>query len=84
MKKLISVLVLIAMMLASFTTVISVFADVIPSGNMQPVRTFNVNWKELVDGGIMRAQWLYDRSPYNNDMEDHYEIISTESSLSLI
>ena len=85
MKRLISVLLLVAMMLASFSTVISAFADEI--GAVQTVaeteKVYNVNWKELVEDGTMRAQWIYDRSASNSNMSSKYNITATENALLL-
>ena len=86
MKRLISILVVIAMMLALVATSIPAFAtegDGEGEAAATPLATYNVNWKELVDNGTMRSQWLYDRDPGHNDMPTRYAITATETALDL-
>ena len=89
MKRLISILVLVAMMLTSFAATISAVADEIVEGGetetpvVETEKTYNVNWKELAENKTMRAQWLYDQGPYQNNMDAKYDITATENSLTL-
>ena len=89
MKRLISILVLVAMMLTSFAATISAVADEIVEGGetetpvVETEKTYNVNWKELAENKTMRSQWLYDQAPYQNNMDAKYDITATENSLTL-
>ena len=89
MKRLISILVLVAMMLTSFAATISAVADEIVDGGAEelpPVaeteKVYNVNWKELVDKGVMRATWIGHRGAHQNNMNG-YNVIATETALKL-
>lgn len=79
MKRLVSILVVVAMMLASVLAMIPASANEATA----PELPYNVNWKNLVDSNLMRSQWLYDRGPNQNDMPIRYQINATESSLNL-
>ena len=80
MKRLISILLVVAMMLASVLAMIPASA----AGESEtPAVPYNVNWKSLVEANLMRSQWLYDRGPSQNDMPEKYDIIATENSLDL-
>ena len=67
MKRIISVLIIVAMMLASVLALIPTSALESATAPTNARMTYNVNWKELVEDGTMRAQWLYDRKPTFND-----------------
>lgn len=89
MKRLISILVLVAMMLTSFAATISAVADEIVEGGetetpvVETEKTYNVNWKELVENGTMRAQWAYERVASQNNFEKKYKVNATETALLL-
>lgn len=89
MKRLISILVIVAMMLASVLAMIPAFAaegEGAGAGDAtvtEPKKTYNVNWKELVEGGHMRSQWLYERHSAQNNMAAKYNITATDTALSL-
>ena len=79
MKRWISILLVAVMILATVSCVIPAFA-------LETYETalgvYNINWKQLYDSGTMRAQWLYDRSPAQNNMDAKYDITATNTSLS--
>ena len=82
MKRLISVLVLVAMMLASVLAMFPVSADevaeeVIPGA---PVATYDVNWKKLVNRGVMKGQWCFAASETYNNFENFYNITATDTA----
>lgn len=83
MKRLISTIVLVAMLLASFSMIVPAFATEVSGTSTQVTKTYNVNWKELVDGEIMRATWIGNRSAEYNNMSSRYNIFATETSLKL-
>ena len=87
MKRLISILVIVAMMLASVLAMIPAYATEGEGEGDATVteseKVYNVNWKELVEGGHMRSQWLYERQPGQNDMPKRYAITATETELTL-
>ena len=78
MKRLISILLIVTMMLASVLAMIPAFAE---EGDY--VAAYDVDWKKLVEGGTMRSQWAYDRGPGQNNMAEKYNITATDSALSL-
>ena len=81
MKRLISILVVFAMMVAMAATAIPALAVEVNGNEETPLATYNVNWKELAEGNQMRAQWLYDRAPGHNTMP--YVITATDVALTL-
>ena len=83
MKRLISTIVLVAMLLASFSMIVPAFATEVSGTSTQVTKTYNVNWKELVDGEIMRATWIGNRNAKYNNMSSKYNIFATETSLKL-
>ena len=88
MKRLISILVLVAMMLTSFAATISALADELTGEETEtPVveteKVYNVNWKELVEKGTMRSTWIGDRTSGQNNMSAKYNITATENALLL-
>ena len=87
MKRLISILVIVAMMLASVLAMIPAYAtEGEGEGDAtvtEPITEYNYNWKELVDGGHMRSQWLYERQAGQNNMAAKYNITATDTALSL-
>ena len=78
MKRVISILVIVAMMLASVLAMVPAFAA---EAAAEPLATYNVNWKELDENGTMRSQWCYDRT--QNDFKTKYNVTTTENSLTL-
>ena len=91
MKRLISILVIVAMMLASVLAMIPAYAtegegEGAGAGDAtvtEPITEYNYNWKELVEGGHMRSTWIGDRSAGQNDMADKYTINATENALKM-
>lgn len=77
MKRLISILLVVAMMLASVLAMIPASAA---EKSETPTLTYNVNWKELYDGGTMKAQWVFNTSM--NNFEDRFTVTATENSIS--
>lgn len=77
MKRLISILLVVAMMLASVLAMIPASAA---EKSETPTLTYNVNWKELYDGGTMKAQWVFNTS--KNNFEDRFTVTATENSIS--
>ena len=86
MKRLISILVIVAMMLASVLAMVPAFAvEGEDATNTETAikKTYNVNWKELVEGGNMRATWIGNRTSGQNNMSAKYTITATENALKL-
>ena len=99
MKRLISILVLVAMMLTTFAGTLTALADEVAGDDtvvegdgtteeggeteVEAENVFNVNWKELVESGTMRSQWCYDRGSWQNNMPSKYNITATENALTL-
>ena len=94
MKRLISILVLVAMMFTMVIAAVPAWADEAGAGEgagegtgsatpAEPVATYNVNWKQLGELGTMRAQWLYERQPSQNNMDAKYDITLTDTELKL-
>jgi hypothetical protein len=81
MKRLISVLVLVAMMLASVLAMIPASA-VEGEENVAgaPVATYDVNWKKLVNRGVMKGQWCFAASETYNNFENFYNITATDTA----
>ena len=78
MKRIVSVLVLIAMMLASVLAVI-------PTSAAKPsdtVKLYSVNWKSFYDNKLMQAQWWNDDSRKQNNYDSKYKVTATENSIS--
>lgn len=95
MKRLISILVIVAMMFTTFAAVIPAFAtgtgadedgpavDPAPETTPELMESYSVNWKELVEKGTMRAQWAYERQAGQNNFEKFYTVNATETALTL-
>ena len=77
MKKLISILVIVAMLLASVLAMIPASAAKVSD---TALATYNVNWKKLYDGGKMKSQWYHDVS--QNDYTDWFNVTATETQIS--
>ena len=77
MKKLISILVIVAMLLASVLAMIPASAAKVSD---TALATYNVNWKNLYDGGKMKSQWYHDVS--QNDYTDWFNVTATETQIS--
>lgn len=78
MKKIISILVLAAMMLSTVLAVIPVSAA--EKGTAS--KTYTVNWKSLYEGNNLRSQWCYDTTEKQNDYKEHFNINATETEFS--
>ena len=72
MKKLISILVIVAMLLASVLAMIPASAAKVSD---TALATYNVNWKKLYDGGKMISQWWNDLT--QNDYSKHFDVTVT-------
>ena len=87
MKRLISILVIVAMMLASVLAMIPAYAtEGEGEGDAtvtEPITEYSVNWKELLENGTMRSTWIGNRSAGQNNMADKYTINATETALLL-
>ena len=79
MKKLISILVIVAMLLASVLAMIPASAAKVSD---TALATFNVNWKNLYDADTMETRWVYD--PEKSNYEDHYTVNATENSITSV
>ena len=81
MKRMLSAFLVAVMMISLAVTAIPVFAAEVTGesrATTTPLKTYVVNWKQLIDQGTMRSQWAYDRSPRNNNMEERYKVTATE------
>ncbi len=87
MKRLISILVIVAMMLASVLAMLPAYAtEGEGEGDAtvtEPITEYSVNWKELVENGTMRAQWAYERVAAQKNFEQKYKVTATETALLL-
>ena len=91
MKRLISILVIVAMMLASVLAMIPAYAtegegEGAGAGDAtvtEPITEYSVNWKELLEDGTMRSTWIGNRTAGQNNMADKYDINATETALLL-
>ena len=91
MKRLISILVIVAMMLASVLAMIPAYAtegegEGAGAGDAtvtEPITEYSVNWKELLENGTMRSTWIGNRTAGQNNMADKYTINATETALLL-
>ena len=79
MKKLISILVIVAMLLASVLAMIPASAAKVSD---TALATYNVNWKNLYDADTMETRWVYD--PEKSNYEDHYTVTATENSITSV
>lgn len=79
MKRIVSVLVLIAMMLASVLAVIPASAAK-PSDTVK--LTYSVNWKSFYDNKLMQSQWWNDDTAKQNNYDRLYTVTVTENSIS--
>lgn len=75
MKRLISILVIATMLFASVLAMIPASA----ATSDEPLATYNVNWKSLVENGKMKTRWAYD--PDKHNYEDLYNVDATENSI---
>ena len=79
MKRLISILVITAMLLASVMAMIPAFADEIETPKAPTEGTYNVNWKKLVDEKKMKTRYVFDPDKYV--YENLYNVDATENSI---
>ena len=75
MKRLISILVIATMLFASVLAMIPASA----ATSDEPLATYNVNWKSLVENGKMKTRWAYD--PDKHKYEELYNVDATENSI---
>lgn len=80
MKRLISILVITAMLLASVMAMIPAFADEIETPKAPTEGTYNVDWKALVDAGKMAAS---DNNVVINNFASLYTPVADANSLTL-
>ena len=76
MKKLISILVIVAMLLASVLAMIPASAAKVSD---TALATYSVNWKNLYDGGKMKSQWYNDLD--QNDYTSKFTVTATETQI---
>ena len=75
MKKSVSILLIVTMLLASVLAMIPASAA---GSEVTPLATYNVNWKELYESGTMTAQ--EDLTP-KTDYEYYFNVFTTENSI---
>ena len=80
MKRLISILVITAMLLASVMAMIPAFADEIETPKAPTEGTYNVDWKALVDAGKMAAS---DNNKVIENFASMYTPVADANSLTL-
>lgn len=82
MKKLISILVIVAMLLASVLAMIPASAAKVSD---TALATYNVNWKSLHESNKMRANWKNEERGYGATSEflELYTVTATENSLAV-
>ena len=80
MKRIISILMIVAMMLTALMAVIPASAT---EGGTDPAPvTYKVNWKRHYDKTWMRGQWYNDNSDAQNKYETGFKIIADNNSIS--
>ena len=75
MKKSVSILLIVTMLLASVLAMIPASAA---GSEPTPLATYNVNWKDLYESGTMTAQ--EDLTP-KTDYENYFNVFTTENSI---
>ena len=95
-KRLLSILVIFTMLSASALMIVPISAeetdnDVIIESEFpeelearEAMASYKPNWNELVENGLMRAQWQNDDSDEKNDYGEHFEVNATENSISSV
>ena len=96
MKRLLSILVIFTVLSASALMIVPISAeetdnDVIIESEFpeelearEAMASYKPNWNELVENGLMRAQWQNDDSDEKNDYGEHFEVNATENSISSV
>ena len=96
MKRLLSILVIFTVLSASALMIVPISAeetdnDVIIESEFpeeletrEAMASYMPNWNELVENGLMRAQWQNDDSDEKNDYGEHFEVNATENSISSV
>lgn len=96
MKRLLSILVIFTVLSASALMIVPISAeetdnDVIIESEFpeelearEAMATYKPNWNELVENGLMRAQWQNDDSDEKNDYGEHFAVNATENSISSV
>ena len=79
MKRIISILMVVAMMLSALLAVIPASAT---EGNEPAPVTYKVNWKRHYDNKWMRGQWYNDSSDAQNKYENGFKVIADNNSIS--
>ena len=75
MKKLVSILLIVTMLLASVLAMIPASAA---GSEPTPLATYNVNWKDLYESGTMKAQ---EDLTEKTDYEYYFNVSATENSI---
>ena len=95
-KRLLSILVIFTVLSASALMIVPISAeetdnDVIIESEFpeeletrEAMASYMPNWNELVENGLMRAQWQNDDSDEKNDYGEHFEVNATENSISSV
>ena len=95
-KKLLSILVIFTVLSASVLMIVPISAeetdnDVIIESEFpeelearEAMASYKPNWNELVENGLMRAQWRNDDSDEKNDYGEHFTVNATENSISSV
>ena len=97
MKRLVSILVVLAVLSASVLLIIPTNAEEIEgdgailgstlSKELQaktPLESYYPNWNDLIKSGNMRAQWQNEVSDDKNNYGDYFTVNATESSIESI
>lgn len=96
MKRLLSILVIFTVLSASALMIVPISAeetdnDVIIESEFpeelearEAMASYKPNWNELVENGLMRAQWQNDDSDEKNDYGEHFAVNATEISISSV
>ena len=96
MKRLLSILVIFTVLSASALMIVPISAeetgnDVIIESEFpeelearEAMASYKPNWNELVENGLMRAQWQNDDSDEKNDYGEHFAVNATENSISSV
>lgn len=96
MKRLLSILVIFTVLSASALMIVPISAeetdnDVIIESEFpeelevrEAMASYKPNWNELVENGLMRAQWQNDDSDEKNDYGEHFTVNATENSISSV
>lgn len=78
MKKIISILVVVALMLSAVLAIIPISAA---KTSDTALATYNVNWKSLFDSGKLRSQWHNNAADKENNYTSLYTVTVDDTSL---